>query len=86
MNTSIPAAEFKRKLSDFLGRVRYKHECFIITRRGRPVARVSPLDDAPSHIGDVKGWLKDSDPFFEIMDSIVADRKSHTPRIFTRRK
>jgi len=80
MITSIPAAEFKRKFSDFLGRVMFKHEHFIITRRGRPVAEISPSQDQPQHVADVKGWLEDSDPFFSIVDGIVADRRRHTPR------
>ena len=80
MNIPIPAAEFKRKFSDFLGRVAFKHERFIITRRGKPVAEISPVGDLPSHISEVKGWLDDADPFFNIVDSIVADRQKHTPR------
>jgi len=80
MNTPIPAAEFKRKFSDFLGRVVFKHERFVITRRGRPIAQITPLEDAPRHISQVKGWLDDSDPFFGIVDLIVADRKKHIPR------
>jgi prevent-host-death family protein len=83
MNTSIPAAEFKRRFSDFLGRVIFKHERFVITRRGRPVAQITPLEDMPQHIGQVKGWLEDSDPFFNIVDSIVADRRKHKPRVFS---
>jgi len=83
---SIPAAEFKRRFSDFLSQVIYKNEHFIITRRGHPVAEISPLKDNPQHIGEVKGWLEDSDSFFKIVDSIVADRKKHTPRAWSEPK
>lgn len=82
-NISIPAAEFKRKFSDFLGRVIFKHEHFVITRRGKPVAKIVPLEGVPKHISDVKGWLDDEDPFFDIVNSIVADRAQHTPRVFS---
>lgn len=61
----------------------FKHERFVITRRGRPVAQITPLEDLPNHISEVKGWLDDKDPFFDIVDSIVADRQKHTPRVST---
>ena len=78
---TISAAEFKSKMSEFLARVVLKNERFIITRHGRPVAQLSPLGQNPQHLGELKGWVEDSDSFFQIMDSIVADRAKHLPRI-----
>jgi len=83
MSNQIAAAEFKRKFSDFLGRIVFKHERFIITRRGKPVAEILPVQNGASHIAEVKGWLDDSDPFFNLMDSIVEDRQKHKPRAFS---
>lgn len=57
-----------------------KNERFVITRRGKPVAELSPIGQKPYHLGQVKGWVEDSDPIFQILDSIVADRQKHLPR------
>lgn len=31
-------------------------------------------------LSDVKGWLNEKDPFFRIMDEILAARHAHRPR------
>ena len=85
MTITIPAAEFKRRMSEFLGRVLFRKDTLIITRRGKPVAQVAPVSEAAAHLGHAAGWLDDSDPFFEIMDGIVADRDKHQPRGWTPR-
>jgi prevent-host-death family protein len=80
--TSINVAEAKRHLADLLGRVAYGGETITITRRGKPMARLVPIDmeaTAP-HVADVQGWLEDDDAFFATMDAIVADRETHLPR------
>ncbi len=79
---SLSTADFKRKLSDCLARVAYKKETLVITRRGRPVAQVSPVTDAPCHLANVQGWLDDSDPFFGVLRNITATRVKHTPRVW----
>jgi prevent-host-death family protein len=76
----IPVAEFKRRLSEFLGRVSFKGDTIVITRRGRPVAKLSPVGHEPIHLGQVTGTLEDDDPFFAILDEVVRSRKEHTPR------
>lgn len=83
--TIVPAAEFKRRMSEFLGRVLFKEERIVITRRGKPVAEVGPTTKGAGHIGRTRGWLEASDPFFAIMDRIVADRAKHAPRARQRR-
>lgn len=77
----ISTAELKRRLSEFLGQVKFNKESFIVTRRGRPVAQLCPYSgETPRHLGQVRGWLEDSDPFFAIMEGIVSHRQSHPPR------
>jgi hypothetical protein len=46
------------------------------------MARLVPVDaDATApHVTDAQGWLKDDDPFFTMIDTIVADRETHHPR------
>ena len=46
MATSITATELARKLGDFLGRVRYRGESFVVERNGIAVARLEPASVA----------------------------------------
>ena len=82
--TQISVAQAKLHFADLLGRVAYGKEHVTITRRGKPMAVLVPPETATSgHLADVRGWLDARDPFFKIMDRIVADRKKHRPRIFS---
>lgn len=83
-DTAINVAEAKRRFSDLLGRVAYGRETILITRRGRPMARLVPIEKKPrngNELSRLHGWLEDEDPFFDIVDEIVSDRRSHRPRI-----
>ena len=46
METLVSATELARKLGDYLARVRYRRESFLVERNGRPVARVVPVTEA----------------------------------------
>jgi prevent-host-death family protein len=77
----VSVADAKRFLSELLGRVAYGKETITISKRGQPMARLVPVArQARPHLADVRGWLEDSDPFFSIMNEIVAERHSHKPR------
>ncbi len=82
--TAYNVAAAKSQLSDLLGRVAYGGETILITRRGKPMARLVPVE-APEaqqdHPGYVQGWLDDEDPFFAAIDDIVERRAEHTPRV-----
>jgi prevent-host-death family protein len=80
--TTINVADAKRHFADLLGRVAYGGETITITRRGKPMARLVPVDaDATApHVADAQGWLEDDDSFFTTIDTIVADRETHHPR------
>ncbi len=41
---SMPAGEFKAKCLEVLDRVAKEGSAYIVTKRGRPVAKVVPLD------------------------------------------
>jgi len=45
METPVSATELARRLGDFLARVRYRRESFLIERNGKPVARVVPATE-----------------------------------------
>lgn len=75
-------AEAKRRFSDLLGRVAYGGKTILITRRGRPMAKLVPVDpEKPNHLAKVRGWLDNEDPFFAEIESITAQRAEHLPRV-----
>jgi len=41
---TVPAGEFKAKCLKILDQVAEKHEIVVVTKRGKPVAQVVPLD------------------------------------------
>ena len=52
----------------------------LITKRGKPMARLVPADEIDAHLSQAKGWLEDDDPFFDAMEGIVKDRVIHVIR------
>ena len=79
----VNVAEAKKRLSDLLGRVAYRKETILITRRGRPMARLVPPGDEAVEEGllAVRGWLPEDDPFFSAVDQIVDARLKRRPRV-----
>lgn len=49
----VPAGEFKARCLDLLDQVSESGAEFVVTKRGRPVARVSPVEPPP----DLKGSI-----------------------------
>jgi len=81
----INIAEAKKHFSDLVGRVVYKKETILLTKRRKPVARIVPLEEKTAHLADVKGWLDPDDEFFKAIERIISQRSLHTPRIFSPR-
>jgi prevent-host-death family protein len=81
---TISVAEAKKHLSELLGRVAYGREQIVITKRGKPMARLVPATEESKHLAEAKGWLNDEDDFFEVIDHIVEDRDKHVPRVLNR--
>lgn len=74
-------AEAKRRLSDLVGRVAYGGETVVIMKRGRPVAKLVPLDASDlRHLAEPEGWLDDDDPFFGDLEAIVDSRQEDLGR------
>jgi prevent-host-death family protein len=64
--TEIPAGEFKAKCLKLLDDVQQQRRQVIITKRGKPVARLAPLvEDRPKIFGRMKGTV-------EILGDIVS--------------
>jgi prevent-host-death family protein len=83
--SAVNIADAKRQFSDLLGRVAYGRETIVIMRRGRPMAKLVPLQEEAeegNELAQVEGWLTEDDPFFMIMDEIVSDRRKHHARVF----
>ena len=78
---TVNIAEAKKHFSELLGQVAFGKKRILITKRGRPMARLVPVDERNLHLGHAKGWLDDNDPFFDTIDRIVHDRSNHVPRI-----
>lgn len=74
-------ANAKARLSELIGQVAHAGDSVLITRRGRPVAKLVPVSTpARRHLAKVKGWLDRGDPFFDAVDEIVAERAKRKPR------
>jgi prevent-host-death family protein len=74
-------AQAKARLSELIGKVAHAGQTVVITKRGRPVAKLVPVDELERpHLGKAKGWLDENDPFFDAVDKIVAERGQHRPR------
>ncbi len=59
MTQNIGAGEFKAKCLGLLDEVQQQRKTILITKHGRPVAKVVPVDDRPaSFIGSMKGTMK----------------------------
>lgn len=70
---SIGAAEFKAKCLNLIDQMANDAEPIVITKRGKPVAVLSPIQDASGHvsiIGAMKGSvLTYDDPFSPVIAS-----------------
>jgi prevent-host-death family protein len=66
MNDKIPAGEFKAKCLKVLDEVQRQRKQFVITKRGKPVAMLVPVNERrESIIGSMKGTM-------EILGDIIA--------------
>jgi prevent-host-death family protein len=85
---SISVAEVKRRFSDILGAVRYRHERFIIERNGTPVAALVPLEDlnSPPEPKQRSGFLalvgafSDAPGFPELLEDAAQSRGTQRSR------
>ncbi len=62
---SVNVAEAKKRLSELLGRVAFGKQHILITKRGKPMARLVPAEEEINHLAEAKGWLEKEDDFWE---------------------
>jgi prevent-host-death family protein len=55
MAATIPAGEFKAKCLRLLDEVAEKRETLVITKRGKPVAKLSPIPQEGDFVGSMRG-------------------------------
>lgn len=86
MNRSISLSEAKAKLSELINRVHFAGERFIITRKGKAVATVAPISEAPEGdsgrgLIDARGVLPEAADDIEAMiKTIYENRLTATER------
>ena len=89
---SMSIAETRQHLSEILGKVAYGGEAFVITKKGRPMAKLVPIPKTksssklPKTLGEIKGGLPDDHPFFrnlELARELSRNQKPTNP--FARR-
>jgi prevent-host-death family protein len=56
---TVPAGEFKARCLRIMEEVRTKRVTVVITKKGRPVAKLVPADDDPDEVfGSLRGVLE----------------------------
>lgn len=43
--TEVPAQALRREAGDLLGRIQYQHERVVITKHGKPIVAMVPIED-----------------------------------------
>jgi prevent-host-death family protein len=64
---SIPAARFKAQCLKLLDQVAESGETIVVTKRGRPIARLAPIEEPRSLVGSVTFLVSDE----ELMEPIL---------------
>lgn len=78
---TVNMAEAKKRLSELVGRVAFGGEQIVITKRGKPMAKLAPVSQESKHLAEARGWLEEEDDFFSLVENIVANREKHIPRM-----
>jgi len=90
MTEEVSVADAKRRFSELIERVG-RGDRFVVTRRGKPVLALVPLDDVqveddqPKKRGFMALWgilegVEGADEWYEEMQRVVASRKEYPPR------
>ena len=88
MNQVVSLSEAKSKLSEMINRIIFRNERFVITKKGKAVAQVSPIgpkgagDGVQSGLIHARGCLGDisDDIVDEMVDQIYETRRLETDR------
>jgi prevent-host-death family protein len=72
---TIPAGRFKAQCLRLLDEVSETGETIVVTKRGKPVARVEPMGEPPSLKGSVIYLVDDDELFFSTGEAWDAERE-----------
>jgi prevent-host-death family protein len=72
----VPAGEFKAKCLALLDQVAATRQEIVVTKRGRAVARVVPIEEAPS----LRGGVLQADDIVEPLDVVWESGDSQYPQ------
>ena len=72
---TIPAGRFKAQCLKLLDEVAETGETIVVTKRGKPVAKVEPVEAPPSLAGTVVYLVDDDDLLFSTGESWDAERE-----------
>jgi prevent-host-death family protein len=72
---TIPAGRFKAQCLRLLDEVAETGETIVVTKRGKPVARVEPVEEPPSLKGSVIYLVDDDELLFSTGEAWDADRE-----------
>ncbi len=86
MKISANVTDLLRNFSDYINRVVYRRERFVLVRGGKPVAELSPLPSA-TRLGDLPGLLSslprldeaEASSFAEDVESARAELEAGSP-------
>jgi prevent-host-death family protein len=73
MSFEVPAGEFKAKCLALLDQVRDTGEAIVVTKRGKPVARILPLEEPPSLAGSIDFLVGDDELIRPVLDPLRLD-------------
>ena len=72
---TIPAAQFKARCLKLLDEVAETGETIVVTKRGKPVAKVEPVEEPPSLKGSVIYLIDDDEELFSTGEAWDVDRE-----------
>lgn len=72
---TIPAGRFKAQCLRLLDEVSETGETIVVTKRGKPVARIEPVEEPPSLKGSVVYLVDDDELFFSTGEVWDAERE-----------
>jgi prevent-host-death family protein len=72
---TIPAGQFKARCLRLLDEVAESGETIVVTKRGKPVAKIEPVEAPPSLAGTVVYLVDDDELLFSTGESWDAERE-----------
>ncbi len=72
---TIPAGRFKAQCLRLLDEVAETGETIVVTKRGKPVAKLQPIEEPPSLEGSIVYLVDDDELFFSTGETWDAERE-----------